>query len=120
VPVSCKRKSLYGWMILFPRARYREDAAVDLASRFGCRDRWHMAHRAADSGEELLAAIVSALIGPRAGAFVERMKFANATMSTPSSSRSGTGSKGVPNPTKTPLEVFSSGNSGLVIPISFR
>jgi hypothetical protein len=34
----------------------------------------------------------SLTISPRAGAFVERMKFANASTSTPSSSGSGTGS----------------------------
>src|SRR5262245_45373250 len=58
----------------------------------------------------------SAVIVPRAGALVERMKSANATTSTPSSSGSGTGSYPEPYPTYRPLAVFSSGNRGLVIP----
>src|SRR5262249_21501816 len=62
----------------------------------------------------------SAVIGPRDGALVERMKSAKATTSTPSSSGSGTGSYPEPYHTYGPLEVFSSGNRGFVIPIWLR
>jgi hypothetical protein len=63
-------------------------------------------------------ASTSAVIGALDGAFVERMKSAKALTSTPSSSGSATRSKRVPKPTNLPPEVFSSGNSGLVMPIS--
>src|SRR4029453_5680485 len=62
----------------------------------------------------------SAVIVPLGGAFGERMKSAKATTSTPSSSGSATGSYPEPDPTKRPLDVFSSGNRGVVIPISLR
>src|SRR4029434_8247437 len=62
----------------------------------------------------------SAVIVPRGGAFVARRKSAKATTSTPSSSGSGTGSSPEPYPTYRPLDVFSSGNRGVVIPISLR
>src|SRR5678816_3636319 len=62
----------------------------------------------------------SAVIVPRGGAFVARMKSAKATTSTPSSSGSGTGSYREPSPTYRPFDVFSSGNRGVVIPISLR
>src|ERR1051326_8063889 len=62
----------------------------------------------------------SGVIGPRDGALVDRIKSANAITSSPSSSGSATGSNGEPNPTNRPLDVFSSGNSGVVIPISLR
>src|SRR5712692_6441490 len=52
------------------------------------------------------------VIGPRDGAFVDRMKLAKATISVPSSSGSGIGSNPEPKPTKRPLDVFSSGNRG--------
>src|SRR5919198_1933915 len=57
-------------------------------------------------------ASTSAEIGPRGGALVERIKSANATTSSPSSSGSATGSYPEPKPTKRPLEVFSSGKRG--------
>jgi hypothetical protein len=73
--------------------RHGEDAAVDLGPWSRGRDCRHMAHCAADPVETLLAGDpVSLTISARAGAFVERVKFANATTSTPSSSGSGTGS----------------------------
>src|SRR5436853_7839204 len=62
----------------------------------------------------------SLVIGPRGGAFVERMKLAKARTSLPSSSGSCTGSYADPHPTKRPLDVFSVGISGLVMPISLR
>src|SRR6266498_2197471 len=65
-------------------------------------------------------ATTSTEIGPLGGALVERIKSAKATTSTPSSSGSATGSYPEPYPTKRPLEVFSSGNRGVVTPISLR
>ena len=61
------------------RRRHDERAAVDRRARRGAvvMD-VHVARRAADLVEHLLAGRTSAVIGPRDGAFVERMKSANA------------------------------------------
>src|SRR5512132_616411 len=59
----------------------------------------------------------SGVSGPRDGAFVDRMKSANAMMSSPSSSGSATGSY---RPRSRPFDALSSGMSGLVMPISLR
>ncbi len=93
VPMSCSRKSLYGWMSLLPSAA---GTVIVLPLIFvpGLAVRsvgvWH-------TGQPTFAnsaspALTAALIAPRGGAFVERMKSANATTSTPSSSGSRTGS----------------------------
>src|SRR5437660_3958557 len=64
----------------------------------------------------LAPAFTAAVIGPRGGTFDERIKRANASMSF-TSSGSGTVSNAA---TDRPFEVFSVGNSRLVMPISFK
>ena len=76
---------------------------------------WHIAHPTCLKYPS--PDVTVSLMGPRGGAFVERMKFANATTSTPSSSGSATVSY---RRTSCPLEEFSSGKIGVVIPISLR
>ena len=63
-----------------------------------------------------LASTVAARRRSRGGAWVDRMNSANSSTSTPSSSGSGTVSNSA---TESPFDVFSSGCSGLVMPISF-
>jgi anti-sigma regulatory factor (Ser/Thr protein kinase) len=100
--------------------RDREHTAVDFRPRARRGDRGCVANRAPNFAKQRFAG--QNVGGDRApgGAFVDLMKSAKATTSTPSSSGSATGSYPEPQPTKRPLEVFSSGNSGVVIPSGKR
>ena len=86
----------------------------------GGRDRWHMAHRAADSGEELLAGERIGADWPSRWCLRGAHEVGERHDVHPVGLGSGTGWKREPNPMKTSLEVFSSGKSGLVKPISLR
>ena len=118
VPTSCSRKSLYGWITLLPSAAGTIIAPplIDvLAGAVIIEPTWHVAHPMRLN--TCSPAVTVAVIAPRGGTMVARMKFANALTSSPSSSGSGFVSYGA---TSRPLAVFSSGSSGLVTPISFR
>ena len=100
------------------RIRDLERAAVDESAGGRGGDGRGVAGAAADVIEDLAArapVVTIRKVVVQGGALVDRMKSANSSTSTPSSSTPGTGSSTTP----TPLNVSSTGCSGLVMPISF-
>ena len=120
VPMSCSRKSLYGWMILFPTAS-RTRIAPPLIRVPGAAVRIDATWQPLQPAElnNVSPARTVELMAPRGGALLARMKLANATTSTPSSSGSGTGSKGYQTHVSAERGVLF-GQGRVVIPISFR
>ena len=118
VPTSWSRKSLNGWIVLSPIAAgtvYAPALITVPAVTVVSVATWQVAQ------PMLLNAVwprvTAAVIGPRGGAFRERMKLVKAVMSPPSSSGSAVRSNAA---TELPFELFSVGASGLVMPISLR
>src|SRR5258708_2773175 len=138
VPMSCSRKSLYGWMTLLPSAAPTVKAPplitvpTDAVVIDGV---WQILQPIAlNRFDPATALAVAASAVSRGGTLVARKKLAKAVMSSSLSSPhvwparatgvhgwlSGTGSNPLPKPTNLPIDVFSTRLNLFVIPISFR